>query len=271
MIPRFPNLHRDMVAGAITLATGLIVAAAMLTGDGGAPADSPPGAIWVGTPDSRQQREADPLRPARDDAPGDPATPIARAGSDRPPAPKAGDANSPHTQAKQGAIAAPVERTPIPVDRMTDEQVRKAVNAYRQWVHQGRIALELDFGRLNRDQLNECIAAYLVQGGGAVIQVERQGRASRIEALPPGRLIGDLPRDRWPAVLESAAKEWFGPGNSSNACLILAERVELEVYRHLGQRVKPKPGTRIALALLPAREGGFDLRVLSVKPPEGED
>jgi len=184
--------------------------------------------------DRAEEREAQPSEPAE--------------ASDPDPA-----AESPETTPQRQPLPTEVERSPKQVESMSPAEIRRAVEDYRRWFHEGQFELTLDHARLSVEDLRELTAFWvLTSGTGYRLRVSRLGQVGPCDAVPGGMLVGDLNDEKWPASVRSAARTRFGPGYKATAQFALIDKAALLIYRALARelgRHDLTPGTEFVLRI----------------------
>lgn len=212
-----------------------------------------PDALAHAGPEEREAVPPPAPRPRQRAERQEPAETPSRVEEKADPEPEAMEEVSP----QRALQATPLEPAPKAVEEMSEHEVAEAVDQYRKWVHEGQISVSLDFSQISADQLSTILAFYLLRSETVTLAVDPNGQARRMDAIPAGRLIGDVERSHWPSLLTRAATEWLGPMHDTRmANLFFSDRTELEVYRSVA-RSSPRPGAKVRLRLLPTSDGGI--------------
>ena len=152
-----------------------------------------------------------------------------------------------------------------PVTEMAEQEIKQAIKEYRGWVHAGRIQVELDFSQITANQLGQIAECYVLTTPLGSVLVHAHGDIDRHSSLPPGKLLGDVPRNKWPMPLRQAAESDLWQGRNSQAILALTDVCELKIYRKLAAAVggTPPSGSRFILRFDPSSGGELDLQLVN--------
>lgn len=266
---------RDVLAELIVLPLMLILAVALLGGSGGGGMPVQFGTAEMGKP-APDALEADaaaskkkvtaPIAKPPQREQGKEERPEPR----RPPAKPAGGVLTDRAGASlaDNPEPSPVEKSPRPVEKMTSRELEQTVENYRDWVHTGRLDVLLNFDEISASQVSAIAEFFVLKAGDRRVKVELTGDYGDYQSRATGRLVTDVPRDKWPPVLERTAREVLGDGFRRDAVLYLSLHAELRLYRLVGRAVQMHPGTKnFVLKLRPASGGGVDIELAFVETP----
>jgi len=158
------------------------------------------------------------------------------------------------------------------VEAMSLEEIREAVNRYRQWFHSGQIGLVLDHSQLSPTELASLVDFWILTSDtGNRLRVDHTGLAEPCGDIREGMLVGDLDAGKWPPPLRRSARSRLGPGYRASAQFLLRSKAALMIYRQLAKQIggqHPVPGTEFVLRLGRDDRQGFSVKVVGKKYPE---
>jgi hypothetical protein len=129
------------------------------------------------------------------------------------------------------------ERPQVPVEQLTEEQVRQECVQYMQLIHKGQVQLKVDYRPLQREDMPTVAAEYVATSANSRVRISSQWQATPLEAGSADRfLIGDLNRTHWPAALSKAIQDRFGANAAIKVCFVLNDRTALLIYRSLAAK-----------------------------------
>ena len=283
------NLRRDGLTALILAAVAVAAVPAVLLRVGGAASSGPaaPASLQAGTlyqdatvaknafaqatRTEAAKEAASPSKPQQQDksaseAP-DQAKSVPAAAQDQPPVVHVNETEREDVVAKPALPKRPAERpkpnvvegAPKPVGEMAKDELRDAVDRYRKWCHEGKIQVSLSTEQLPTEALARFVEFFVLQTVHSVIEVWPEGKSQPMSdpTQAAGRLVGDLDRQAWPAVLVAAAERWLGKANRATAFCVLTDQSQLLVYRALasgvGDRKLPSQAEyRLGLGVDPA-------------------
>lgn len=165
----------------------------------------------------------------------------------------------------------PVEPQPKKVSHMSPDEIQKALEDYKGWVHRGRIRMLVDHSSLTAEQLRSVAEAYVMTTSHSRLCVDQNGRRCDLPAeLPANLMIGDVPTSKWPQMLSDRAHDFFGKNHGAHATLLFSDSTTLQLFRNLayyvGDEVIP-PGTEFTLRLATNEKGKVNVQAIDAWIP----
>jgi len=150
----------------------------------------------------------------------------------------------------------PVEPEKKPLDKMSEAEIKEKLAEYRTWVHEGEIDIELEMSRLSAVEVARLVDFYVMRTDSTRMQLDRDGKVSRLPQIPEARLIADLIYEsQWPDGTRAKADAWFGGGIVDvNVAIVLNKMAELHLYRVLVEGLNgkhPQPGSMVLIGIEP--------------------
>jgi len=144
------------------------------------------------------------------------------------------------------AVKAPtanaIEKAPLPVNQMKQEEIEAVAKQYFGWTAEEGISIRLDFSDVTAAQLNRIVSGHLLRSEESLDWKFRRadGELSRMSDLPKGKLFGDLPHHKWPEGVKVETNTLYGPGARLEVKLVLADAAAVEMFRQLADEVKQR-------------------------------
>ncbi|QDT78258.1 hypothetical protein Mal35_16900 [Gimesia maris] len=180
--------------------------------------------------------------------------------------PRDNELSPPPQLADKPAESNAIETSPPPVKQLTEEEIRERLDAYRSFVHKGRIYIELDLRSLKPSDIETLAAFYVFSTDVVRLQIDVGGTVKLLTQIPKGKLAADLlDSDQWPDDWRTTQRQWIGAGPADvNMTIILSDATELLLYRALfaGLGPEPKPDTK---CLIQIRRGDDDELVFQMQ------